>query len=332
MARFQNSKEMVISFHAALDQAGAADTADAMAGFVSDKYRWRGMHPFNEIHGVEEVARDFWIPFKTAFRRNQHRPQILFAGRNTVSEDGSEWVCSMGSLLSLFDEPWLGISPTRKVSFLRYAEFNRVTEGRIAETVMFFDILGVMNQAGLNAIPRSTGAFVIDPGPRTQDGLLLDPQPEEEGRTTMALINRMIDTLVSSGVRTSPADLRKDWHDDMLWWGPTGIGATYTHERYLEQHARPFEEGLEFVEFHGHEVEFAEGNYGGFFGWPSVSMRPTGGFMGLTSASDRSGEMRIVDLYRRDGDKLAENWIFIDNLLFLKKLGFDILDRIARRS
>jgi hypothetical protein len=37
--------------------------------------------------------------------------------------------------------------------------------------------------------------------------------------------------------------------------------------------------------------------------------------------------MRVVDLYRRDGNKIAENWIFIDHLHFLKLLGIDLLER-----
>ena len=39
-------------------------------------------------------------------------------------------------------------------------------------------------------------------------------------------------------------------------------------------------------------------------------------------------EMRVVDLYRRDGDKLAENWIFIDILHFLAMQGNDVLERM----
>lgn len=74
-------------------------------------------------------------------------------------------------------------------------------------------------------------------------------------------------------------------------------------------------------------MRLGEGNYGGFFGYPSMTMRATGGYMGLTSASDTLADMRIVDLYRRDGDKLAENWIFIDHLWFLKQLGVDLLER-----
>jgi hypothetical protein len=37
--------------------------------------------------------------------------------------------------------------------------------------------------------------------------------------------------------------------------------------------------------------------------------------------------MRVIDIYRRDGDKLAENWVFIDLLHFWKQQGVDILAR-----
>ena len=74
-------------------------------------------------------------------------------------------------------------------------------------------------------------------------------------------------------------------------------------------------------------TRLAEGNYGGFFGWPSMTMRPTGGFMGMP-ANDRPSDMRIVDLYRREGDLLAENWIFIDLLHFFAMQGIDILERL----
>ena len=56
-------------------------------------------------------------------------------------------------------------------------------------------------------------------------------------------------------------------------------------------------------------------------------MRLTGGFVGMP-ASNMEAEMRIVDLYRRKGDKLAENWIFIDLLHFFAMRGLDILNRL----
>jgi hypothetical protein len=38
--------------------------------------------------------------------------------------------------------------------------------------------------------------------------------------------------------------------------------------------------------------------------------------------------MRVVDIYRRDGDKLAENWVFIDLLHWLSMQGLDVLGRL----
>ena len=115
----------------------------------------------------------------------------------------------------------------------------------------------------------------------------------------------------------------------MIWFGPSGIGATYTLERYEKQHQGPFEEHLDEIIFNGHIARFAEGEFGGWFGWANLSMKSTGGFMGM-AGSDTRAEMRVVDIYRRDRDKLAENWIFIDLLHFLSMQGVNVLERMEK--
>lgn len=120
-------------------------------------------------------------------------------------------------------------------------------------------------------------------------------------------------------------ELRRTWHDDMIWWGPAGIGATYTVERYAQQHAEPFRKGLTDRQFNGHICKLAEGSFGGFFGWPNLTLTPTGGFMGMP-ATGQSGDMRVIDIYRRSGNKLSENWIFIDLLHFWNQQGLDVLE------
>jgi hypothetical protein len=37
--------------------------------------------------------------------------------------------------------------------------------------------------------------------------------------------------------------------------------------------------------------------------------------------------MRVVDVYRRAGDKLVENWVLIDIPFWLKHQGLDVLER-----
>ena len=119
-------------------------------------------------------------------------------------------------------------------------------------------------------------------------------------------------------------ELARTWHDDMLWWGPEGIGASYTIPRYAEQHSGPFRSGFKDRSKTKHIARLAEGSYGGFFGWPNFTAAPTGGFMGLPG-SDTPGEFRVIDIYRRRGDKLVENWIFIDLLHFWRGQGRDFL-------
>ena len=244
----------------------------------------------------------------------------------TSEIDGTEWVCSMGHLMGLFDEDWLGIPATRKMAFLPYADFNRITDGQISETGFFCDIISVMQQAGVSPLPVQTGAVLLTPGPLTHDGLLFDEQDPADTTQTSNLINQMLQDLTGAGLHSPQDELARTWHQDMIWFGPAGIGATYTIDRYEEQHQGPFQDGLDNIEFHGHVCRFAEGYYAGWFGWSNLTMTPSGGFMGLP-ASDRTVEMRVVDIYRRDGNKLAENWIFIDLLYFLKQQGLDVLER-----
>ncbi|QBF33892.1 nuclear transport factor 2 family protein [Thalassococcus sp. S3] len=329
MSDFQNEKETVRAFYAALDRTPEHKLGDVMAEHCAEPFRWRGYHPFGELTEPGEVAERFWAPLRRALTPMQRRMDAFLAGRNEIDGFASVWVASMGHLMGLFDQPWLGIRPTGKLAMLRYAAFHRVEAGRIAETAMYFDIPHLMIQAGLAPFPPQTAAHLVQPGPVTHDGLMFGAQDPAEGEATLALINRMIADLGQwkSGVPLEE-ELARTWHDDMLWWGPAGIGSTYTIQRYAKQHAAPFRAGFMDRAKTGHVCRIAEGAYGGFFGWPNFTATPTGGFMGMPG-SDRPGEFRVIDIYRRDGDKLAENWVFIDLLHFWKQQGVDILARIG---
>ncbi len=331
---FSAEKKLVQEHYASLRGAQPENVQARLEKHTSADWQWRGMHPFHDQHGASAVASTFWMPLLASISRLQRRQDIFFAGENSLAGEPGVWVVSMGHLMGLFDNPLLGIPATHKIAMLRYAEFNRVQNGKIAETAMFCDLVHLMMQAGHNPLPPQTGAHLIQPGPATHDGLLSEPQNPAAGAATLALINRMIGDINanSNSVDKKPPrdatpkqELSHCWHDDMVWWGPEGIGATYTIDRYIEQHQRPFRTQLGDREFHGHIARLAEGNYGGFFGWPNLSLTPLGGYMGLPTGP--RADMRVVDIYRRDGDKLAENWIFIDILHFLNMQGLDVLQR-----
>lgn len=321
----QNAKRIVLDYYAALESAGPDNIKRTIAPYLAPDYVWRGFHPFGELFGPESVVEQFWMPLRTSLTRMQRRQDIFFAGANLLGGTEGVWVVSMGHLMGLFDTAWLGIRPTGKISMLRYCEFNRVADGKIVETAMFFDIPHLAAQAGQPLFPTQTAAHLVQPGPITHGGLLFEERPAEEGRATIAAIEAMLSDLGTwrSGLSLTD-ELARTWRDDMLWWGPEGIGATYTIERYAKQHSGPFRAAFSDRSKTSHLARVSEGHFGGFFGWPNFSATLTGSFMGMAPTGKR-GEFRVIDIYRREGNKLAENWIFIDLLHFWLQQGIDFL-------
>lgn len=325
---FQSEKNIVRAYYAALDSADDADILGAVEGYIGSEYLWRGYHPFGEITSLADVVNRFWVPLKTSITRLQRRQDVFFAGKNVTPDNNGTWVVSMGHLMGLFDAPWLGIRPTRKMVFLRYAEFHRVADGKIQETAFYFDIPHLMIQAGQNPFPPQTGAHMVQPGPMPHDALLFDDAPIEEGQKTMDAIEAMITDLGQWQLGLPlEEELARTWHDDMIWWGPAGVGATYTIERYAKQHSGPFRAAFKERSKTNHVARVAEGDYGAFFGWPNFTAQHAGGFMGLPASSENL-EFRVIDVYRRKDDKLIENWIFIDFLHVMHQQGLDVLKRM----
>ncbi len=331
MSKYQASKAIVRSYFDALENASAKTVTDVLQEFTSEDYLWRGVYPFREQQGAATVAETFWAPLIKSLKRLQRRQDIFIAGTNEFSDE--QWVMSMGNFMGLFDEDWLGIRHTCKVANLRYAEFNCIENGKISKTGLFIDVIGLMVQAGSYPLPPSTGVYFNYPGPRTHDGLLFEDANEKESEATLALVNEMVDDLIAlneSGSMGCPPDvLERTWSKDMIWYGPAGIGATYTIPRYQDQHQRPFRNNLADKKFVGHICRFAEGNFACFFGWPNLSNTPLGGWLGLPGGNVNAA-MQVVDVYRREGDKLAENWVFIDIPYWLKQQGLDVLDRTQK--
>ncbi|MDG2066849.1 MAG: nuclear transport factor 2 family protein [SAR324 cluster bacterium] len=331
MKSFQTQKSLILSFYDEIEAANANSIAKVIRKFTKPDLQWYGVYPFNEQKGGDAVAEVFWIPFLSAWSNVQRRQDIFLAGTSEI--DNADWVISMGHFMGLLDGNWLGLPASRKIAFLRYADFNCIKDGKIIRSSFFCDLIGLMHQLGLNPLPLQTGASFVYPGPRTHDGLLIEPQDQQESQKTLKLVNQMISDLTDLNKNENdcphPDLLKKTWHEDMIWYGPAGLGASYTIPRYQEQHQFPFRRGLKDKVFNGHICRFAEGNYAGFFGWPNLTNTPIGGFLGLP-ASNIAADMRVVDIYRREGEKLSENWVLIDLPWWLKQQGVDVLERTKK--
>ena len=212
--------------------------------------------------------------------------------------------------MGLWDRPFIGHTPSRKIAFLRYCEFHRIEDDRIVEITQCASLVPLFAGDGWSPIAAPTGLEAMSPGPRAHDGLLFELRPQAEGRASVELIAARVAELRAGGISLPYDHLERFWTPDTGWYAPGGIGASAFFAGYNRGHMHPFEEFLDFDHFTERVARLREGNHGGFFGYPRISLRSKG-YLGLP-ASDIPADRRIVDLHRRDGAKLAENWSFID--------------------
>ncbi len=330
----QANKAFVLAYQQDLERGSLSTLSKTVSSYTTSDYRWHGVYPFEDQRGADAVVDTFYRPFLSSWEHVQRRPDVFMAGTSVF---GGDWVVSMGHFLGMFEHSWLSIPATGRMAFLRYCEFHEIRDGRIGETYFLADLIGVMKQAGVDPLPMQTGAEIIVPGPRTHDGIVLTPQDAAESAKTLELIERMARDLGEHrDVDMDPAKLAETWHEDMVWYGPSGVGSTLSIGGFKRQHQVPFRRSLYSTREHkGHKARLTEGAYGGWVGWPSLSMTVSGGgYMGLP-ATNTPIDMRVVDIYRRDGDRLAENWVFIDVLYTLKQQDLDVFERLrelVRRS
>ena len=330
---FQTEKQLVRDYYEALERTPAQQLETALRPFCADAYFAQSSYPNRDSMTLEEMCSRVWQPLKRALGSMQRRMDIFIGGNNTLTEKGEVWVMSMGHFMGLFNHDLLGIRRTGKMASLRYVEFNCVEEGKITRTTLLVDYIGLMVQAGMNPLPPSTGQYFVYPGPRMHNGLLFEDADPAEGEKTLEVMNRMIRSLNKLNLSGSmepptPADLADSWEENMVWYGPAAIGASYTIPGYIRQHTGPFRRGLGDKKFNGHVVRFAEGEFACLFGWPNLTNRNIGGFLGLPAGA-AGADMQVSDVYCRRGDKLSESWLMIDIPWWLKQQGLDIFERTA---
>ncbi len=288
------------------------------------------VHPLNEIVGPGNYVDRFLGPLKQAFSGLGRSDYIAFGG----SFEEAGWVTSTGYYFGNFKSPWLGIRPTGALAYLRFGEFHRMENGRAVESYIYLDIPELMIAASQWPIAVSPGATRgytgYLPGPVTQDGLQWHHNDPAVSAVSLKMVTHMLRKLATKDELWRPY-----WHENMLWYGPAAFGSFAGLEGFAGFQV-PFENT--FSEWIGGAVEgsrtrhftrFGDGNYVCSGGWPSLNAVQAKPFLGQPSKGDRL-YMRVCDWWRREGDKLMENWVFVDVPHVLLQLGFDVFEEMNR--
>ena len=323
--RNQRNKQHFWDFWNALPHS--TDAPHTAQHYLHDDFIWNGPHPLNAKHGLSAFISDFWGPLRASVPDVERRTDIMFGGYF----DHADWVCATGYFSGTFAADWLGIPATGQRVNIRFGDFWRFEGDKIAECFMLLDIPDVMRQAGYPVLRNYGGEEGHVPGPLAGDGVLLDEHDPDISHKSRDLVERMIRGLLSyDGRSLSSMGMVNFWRDDMLWYGPAGIGTARSLKQFEDYHQIPFLAAFPDRQGGNHKARLAEGLYVASTGWPSINATFSADYLGAT-ANYQQITMRVMDWWKREGDLLTENWVFIDLPDLMQQVGIDLFARMREQ-
>ncbi|MEL6508360.1 MAG: ester cyclase [Pseudomonadota bacterium] len=297
----------------------------AVASVISQESLWDLAWPVNRLTGRSDVIAGFLDPLRAAFD-GLHRRDVIFIGGDNVRDAGGQWCACVTHYIGTFNAPLFGLAPSGRMAWLRAGEFYRIENGQIVEAKIIFDLPDLMRQAGRMPLP-SLGTEMTFPAPATQDGLL--PQGGDAA-ASLAVVEGMLGDLHVYDPKTlsSPGQTGADgrWAEDMLWYGPAGIGSNFQWAGFVKDHREPFLRAFPDRKGGNHYCRFGDANYAAVSGWPSMTMTHQGDYLGVP-ATGKALTLRVMDFYRIAGGQIAENWVTLDYGDLFAQMGVDLIER-----
>lgn len=298
--------------------------AGAVSGFLAPDAKANAVHPINAMAGAQGYLDNLITPLATALTGLYRRDDILMGG----TYEGRDWVSSTGYFVGRFINPLFGIKPTGKLAWLRVGEFHRMENGRSVESYTFLDLPELMIASGVWPLQTPQGNPCFTPGPASRDGFLLHDTPKQETAKTLHIVEAML-----QGLATQDEAWRPYWHQNMMWYGPAAFGSFVGIEEFA-RFQTPFEAafegwggGMSPTTPTRHFTRHADGNYACTGGWPSLQGTHVKPYLGFepTGVTTR---FRVCDWWRREGDLLVENWVFVDIPHALLQWGHDLFGEL----
>lgn len=313
-------------------RTAAADFEDqavrsALAELFEPDAAIRLCHPFGTLQGHEDYFATALKPLHNAMPDLERRDLIVMAG--TTSE-GQGWVGTMGNYMGTFLAPFQSIPPTGHLTHMRYHEFFRLADGVVVEMQAIWDLPELMMQARAWPMAPQLGTLICTPAPMAGDGLSVIG----DGQAALDHVRGMIADLVRHPANPDPGVMRLEdyWHPRFNWYGPAGIGAARGIAGFRNWHQIPFLRGMpdrgpgRSSDLKTHWI--AEGRYVCETGWPNMRMTLSGdGWMGIAPPG-KTVELRSLDFWYVEGDRIRENWVLIDLLDMYDQIGVDVLARM----
>lgn len=137
LEKTEESMSVVVGMAEAL-QAGSND----MAAHFHQNFRWMANTGCGSKHGIDEFRRNWQLPLRASFSDRQYFEEARLAQ--------GEWVSSFGYIDAIHSGEFMGIAPTGKRVKIKYTDFWKIRDGKIADNWVNVDFASVMAQLGVD--------------------------------------------------------------------------------------------------------------------------------------------------------------------------------------
>ena len=336
-----NLKSGFSAFQYATANFDADKVKAVLADYIADDAALHMCHPFGTLIGPTAYFDNCLGALNKAMPDLERRDMIVMAG---TTDDGQEWIGTMGNYMGTFVAPFMDIPPTGHLAHMRYHEFYSIKDNKVVEMQAIWDLPELMMQANAWPMGPQLGAFLCTPAPMSSDGLNISGDGLEipgDGQRSYQHIIDMLTDLCRYPADPDPKvmQLEKYWHPRFNWYGPAGIGACRGNSGFRNWHQIPFLHGMPDRTLDSKsdrtsdwEIDtshwIAEGNYVCETGWPNMSLSLTGdGWMGIAPAG-KEVLLRSLDFWRLEDGLIRENWVLVDLLDLYSQVGVDVLARL----
>ena len=136
---------------------------DDIGDFFTEGFRWMGNAGCGTKTGLKEFQDNWQRPFQAAFSDKVCIDEArLYMG---------EWAAAFGRQEAVHSGDFMGVAPTGKTVEIRYMDFWKVVDGKIADNWVMVDFPHVMAQLGVDVF-NGEGWEAFDRGER------LAPRPD----------------------------------------------------------------------------------------------------------------------------------------------------------
>ncbi|MEM1288119.1 MAG: ester cyclase [Pseudomonadota bacterium] len=325
-----SNKALIAKWRSALYDFDAANALKMLDSLAAPDFAARMAEPWGSFVATKPFFVATYGALSRAMPDLERRDWLVVAGSD---EHGHDWVGCGGHYMGTFVNPLLDVTPTGHVAHMRFHEFYRIVDGKIAEVQALWDLPELMIQAGAWPLAPSLGREFLVPGPAPQDGLSAFPDDPKKAAATRQHIVDMLTYLKKYPSQGGPEvmEMERFWHEKFNWYGPAGIGTGRGVRGFRQWHQIPF---INAMPDRGQYVDdityhfFAEGPYAAVTGWPNMIQTLThDGWLGIAPAGTRI-TMRSLDFWRVENKLIRENWVMVDLIDMYTQIGVDVLARM----